>query len=245
MVLAKSGGGNNARNMGAASARTEWIAFLDDDDEWMSNKLERQMEVASGNDIVACRFIARTSKGSAVWPRRLPDRDERFADYLFSRRSFLNGEAAVITSTLLIRRELIERIPFSVLLRRHQEADWVIRTTSKGARIVYAPDPLVIFNDDSGRVRVSTSYNWKQSLDWVRSVRTQMSPRAYAGFLLASSSAAASDQRDWKAFLLILKEAFTLGRPTARHMALYCAMWAMPQGARQSLRSLITPTQRS
>jgi len=245
IVLATSDGGNNARNVGAANAKTEWVAFLDDDDEWLPNKLERQLAVAGDNDIVGCRFIARTSKGEAVWPKRLPAEGERFGDYLFSRRSFFNGEAGVITSTLLVRKQLIERIPFSLQLKRHQETDWVIRTTSQGSRIVYAPESLVIFNDDSGRVRVSTSYNWRQSLEWIRGVRVQMSPRAYSGFLLVSAGAAASDQRDWKAFQPILKEAFTLGRPTARHLLLYFAMWAVPQRMRQSLRSWISLKRRT
>src|SRR5579859_2653801 len=33
-------GPGNARNAGAATARAPWIAFLDDDDEWLPQKLE-------------------------------------------------------------------------------------------------------------------------------------------------------------------------------------------------------------
>ena len=37
-----------ARNAGVDQAKGEWVAFLDDDDEWLPNKIERQLEVAAG-----------------------------------------------------------------------------------------------------------------------------------------------------------------------------------------------------
>lgn len=241
LVLPVNGGANNARNQGATRAETEWIAFLDDDDEWLPEKIERQLAAAAGFDIVSCRFLARTSKGTSTWPKKLPTENEKFGDYLFSRRSIFNGEAAVITSTLLLRKSLFDRIPFSTSLRRHQEADWVIRSAELGARVVYAPEALVVFNDDSGRVRISTSYNWRQSLDWIRNMRSRLGPRAYAGFVLASLGAAASDQGDWNAFPFLLREAFHSGRPTPLHLLLYFGMWAFPQSLRQRVRAALAP----
>jgi glycosyltransferase involved in cell wall biosynthesis len=244
-VLPVNGGANKARNQGAANSTTEWVAFLDDDDEWLPEKIERQLAIGAGYDIVSCRFSVRSAKDTLIWPRRLPAAGERFGDYLFSRRSFFKGDATVTTSTLLVRKCLLDKTPLSTGLRRHQEADWVIRTTDAGARIAYAPESLLIFNDDIGRTRISTSNDWRESLEWVHRMKAHLSPRSYAGFVLATVGAAASSQRDWSAFGFLLRDAFRGGRPALLHLSLYFGMWAFPRSLRHRMRSFLWRTRQS
>ena len=51
-----------ARDFGAKTASAEWIAFLDDDDEWMTLKLELQLATATASNykfpIVSSYLIA-------------------------------------------------------------------------------------------------------------------------------------------------------------------------------------------
>ena len=46
ITLSKNGGVANARNVGTEAAKADWLAFLDSDDLWESDKLERQLALA-------------------------------------------------------------------------------------------------------------------------------------------------------------------------------------------------------
>ena len=74
--LEASVGASTARNFGAAQAHGKWIALLDDDDEWLPTKIERQLmaaeAVGSCLTLVVCSFILKTETTEAMAPRRLP-----------------------------------------------------------------------------------------------------------------------------------------------------------------------------
>jgi glycosyltransferase involved in cell wall biosynthesis len=44
-----NGGVSSARNLGIKAANGDWISLLDSDDEWLPNKLERQIEIITKN----------------------------------------------------------------------------------------------------------------------------------------------------------------------------------------------------
>ncbi len=88
-----------ARNAGIAAATGEWIAFLDDDDIWLSEKLERQVEAAvlTGADLVSCDFVLFDERGdipSSGLPR-WPD-DLSLAEALTIDNYVSGGSAAMI-----------------------------------------------------------------------------------------------------------------------------------------------------
>ena len=92
------------------------MALLDDDDEWLEEKLATQLAVARSSrymhPIVSCRFIARTEHGDVVLPRRGPRIDEAVSDYLFCQRGLFGGEGLVLPSTILAPTALGRRVPF-------------------------------------------------------------------------------------------------------------------------------------
>lgn len=245
VVLPASVGGAQARNIGVDAARGEWIALLDDDDVWLPGKLQRQLAAAGAQArcIVACRVIARSPRGDAVWPRRLPAVGEALGDYLFDRREPFLGESLLQSTMLLAPRALFREVPFQAGLPRHQDWDWVLRATRAGAGVpvVFVPEALAIWHVEDARPTLSGSHGWEDSLAWARQVAPTLSPRAFAGLVLTVTSPFAAREGARGAFWRLLHEARAHGRPRALHLALHGAFWLVPPGLRRAIRRLRHP----
>jgi hypothetical protein len=236
-----------------SEARALWVAFLDDDDEWLPEKLARQYEMARTSShrhpIVACRVIARSPTGDFIWPRRLPRADEAIGDYLFCRTSPFFGEGLVPTNTIFTTRELLQTVPFDCDLRDHEDLDWLLRVSgmrSVGVEFVPGGEPLAIWRIEQQWSRMSDRVDWHYSLGWIRARRNLVTPRAYAAYLLTWLGAAAARTRDRSAFFPLLREAYRHGSPARVELLSYLGYWLAPrklQGraaalfARHSLRS--------
>ncbi|HEY3258214.1 MAG TPA: glycosyltransferase family 2 protein, partial [Gemmatimonadaceae bacterium] len=205
-------GNADARNAGVALARAEWVAFLDDDDEWLPQKLEAQLRMAESgthaHPMVTCRLIARDEDGERIWPRRLPRDGEPLSEYFFCRTSPFTGEGMVINSGILTSRELAVRVPFRSGLERHVDPDWMLRAARvPGAALVFVTetDPLVIWHVEKHRQRITTRPDWMQSLDYCSRNRDLFTPRGYAAFVLHVVGSSAAAQGKTPAFTRLLR----------------------------------------
>lgn len=115
-------GSGEARNTGVDEARSKWVAFLDDDDEWFPQKLEIQLQKAQKSShnypIISCRLIARKEAGDFIWPLRYPRQGEVLSEYMFCQSGFFGGEGQIITSAILTAKELLQKVPFRGDFRR-------------------------------------------------------------------------------------------------------------------------------
>jgi glycosyltransferase involved in cell wall biosynthesis len=249
VTLDKSGGAPNARNVGVSHAQGAWTAFLDDDDEWLPNKLEVQLAVAKGatarTPIVASRLLNRTPRAESVMPRRLPAPGEPMSEYLTVRRGLFYGDGFIQTSTIMAPTELLRRVPFTVGLRRQQELDWTLRAVKQdGVELIVAEEPLVIWHQDEDRERISLEMPWEAQLEWLRANRELFTPRAYAAFTMSVLSSMAATTRSPKVFRELLREARGYGRPGATDYVTFLQIWAIPPGLRRSLRDAIVGRRR-
>jgi glycosyltransferase involved in cell wall biosynthesis len=180
-------GGSEARNAGIRHGRGEFVALLDDDDEWAPDKLQRQVELARKSKkrfpIVTCRLIARRPTGDEIWPARAMRPEESMSEYLLCREaSIRQGEGFIQTSTLLAPRALMQEVPFTANLPRHQDWDWLIRAAvHPGVEFLWVWKPLVIYHFDGYRKSVSSAKSLDPSLQWINTNRL-VTPKARAYF---------------------------------------------------------------
>jgi glycosyltransferase involved in cell wall biosynthesis len=185
--LSSSVGGSQARNIGIRQGCGEFVALLDDDDEWAPEKLSAQLVVARNSKlrfpVITCRLIARRPDGDQVWPRRLMRAGEPMSDYLFCReKSVREGEGFIQTSTLFVPRELMLNIPFTEGLPRHQDWDWLIRAAADpGVEFSWIWEPLVIYHIDSYRKSISSGTVADPSINWING-NCLVTPKARAYF---------------------------------------------------------------
>lgn len=125
-----------ARNTGIRVARGRYIAFLDDDDQWVSHKLARQLQLMPQVDAVLC--AARLSNGRL---RRFPRAVITAAD--------LRRGNPFDPSGLVVSAGLLRATGFDETLRVGEDWDAFIRL-AQGGRIAYVPEPLVLYDASVG-----------------------------------------------------------------------------------------------
>ncbi|WP_328467759.1 glycosyltransferase family 2 protein [Actinoplanes sp. NBC_00393] len=244
VVLPVRGNAPNARNVGAREARGRYVALLDDDDEWLPEKLATQLALAAASPakspVVASRLISRTPRADSVMPRRLPADGEPLSEYFTVRKGLFYGDGFIQTSTILAPAELLRRIPFTVGLRRQQELDWTLRAVrDPDVELIYAAEPLVLWHQDENRHRISLEMPYEQQMTWLRANRELFTPRAYAAFTLSVMSSMAAPSRRGRHFRELLTEARAHGRPGALDYLTHAQIWALPPGLRHRVRDMI------
>ena len=245
VALSEPVGGSEARNTGVREARGSWIAFLDDDDEFLPEKIEKQLSRGEGSlarhPLVTSYFILRSSKLDVIWPRRLPEPDEPMSEYLFCRSSFTRGEGAFQTSTFFCSRELLLETPFKKGLKRHQDWDWLLRIADrKDVKVEAVAEPLSIYYWIPKTESVSKSPDWQFSWRWAQENRDKITPKAYSFFVAAELAPMASEiSPGIGTCLKLLRECLFKGSPTPFALVLFAGYYLFPERLRTRVRTFL------
>lgn len=131
-----------ARNTAIRAARGRYMAFLDDDDEWLEQKLEKQLPLLDRYEAILCAAF--------VDDRRTV---KRFARNEITAADLRRGNS-FDPSTLLARTAVIRDLGFDPSLRVGEDWDAFIRLAQRG-RMGYVREPLIIYTS-AGQERMTT-----------------------------------------------------------------------------------------
>ena len=143
LYCAHTGDPGFLRKIGIWHSSSNWIAFLDSDDEWLASKTSKQLKFAHANKMSIVCSNAWNSK--AHNQRQLYFEHSR--DQYLSFRKMLKSNS-IITSTVLVKRELLESIDLFAhgieVTNCEDYATW-LRILAFGP-IGYIESPLIIYH---------------------------------------------------------------------------------------------------
>jgi glycosyltransferase involved in cell wall biosynthesis len=228
--LPESVGGAEARNIGVRKASGRWIAFLDDDDEWLPSKMQKQLDMAleneSSNVVVVSHYtVKREHAHDMIRPRRAPLQGEPISEYLFK------PGCGFQTSTFFASRSLLLRIPFTPNLKKHQDWDWLLRATADPAvTLLVSHQALATWYDLEAADRVSSSHDWEFSLSWLKNNSALFTRRAYAAFIAkVCLPAAVAQGASWRSLAHLGREFVFRGRPSAVSSIVFITKCLVPR----------------
>ena len=153
----KSLGGGGSRNEGIKKSNGEYIAFLDDDEDWLPQKLSKQIELFSGSTsevgAIDTGFYSISEKNEKIYIS--PEMQGWILEDLL-----MKNKRAPKLSTLICKKKILETVGgFDAKLKSRQDLDLYIRL-SKVCEFQSIDEPLANKRFDAAE-RISTNLNSK------------------------------------------------------------------------------------
>lgn len=156
-VRQENAGPSAARNRGVAESKGEIIAFLDSDDHWMPDKIERQVALmeraGSGMSCVVCNAAVKDASGQSIGNTF----DFAALRFGFAEGVWSNPQDVLATRFLLfnqvvaVRREAFDRVGgFNEKLRVLEDYELSLKLSAIGTWGVIREPLVVKYNDDNG-----------------------------------------------------------------------------------------------
>lgn len=153
-------GANAARNTGLANAKGDFVAYLDDDDEWLPEKLEKQLEAmasyGAGTALIYCGRLVHNDTDGSIHEAKILFLDGEVFDQLIL-SNFIGS-----TSYPLLRTAALREIGgFDPELPASQDFDVWLRIAQKH-RVGFVRESLAKYHIHDGE---SITGNPKKKLD--------------------------------------------------------------------------------
>jgi glycosyltransferase involved in cell wall biosynthesis len=213
-------GASASRNLGVNTATSDFVAFLDDDDEWMKDKVKLQKEAILSKNLDACfsQLIINYGDKQIKYntSARLPNNIRKEICI----ENFIGG-----TISAIIRRELFISISgFDIHFPAREEYDLWIRLIQKGAHIDIVEKPLAIAHRSlNKRIRISSNMeNYEKAIELLnkkhqRLIDAELTPkqqqlrqRKQYEFLAAQAVSIGLRNKSIRYYLLSLQSKFNI-----------------------------------
>ena len=170
------------RNRGIEEATGDLIAFLDADDRWLPNKLERCIAAfgpkPDGSEAkVLFSNVVLTDAGRRILGNRAPYDGQSVLDFILLEGGYIQ------TSSIMMWRHQYPLISFDGSLRRHQDWDFAIRAEMAGCVFVYLHDALVEYSLSESPARISKAVSCEPSLVFFEKYNKMMSKGHVSSFI--------------------------------------------------------------
>ena len=122
-------GGNNARQTGIEQASGNYIALLDDDDEWLPEHIRNMVETIKNINYDYNFCFSKPIwcvDGKEIKPNIIYS-NSGLLSYLFCYNRNKGGFGFLQSSLLLFSKEIALKIPLNKKLKFHQDLEWFIR----------------------------------------------------------------------------------------------------------------------
>jgi len=164
----ESKGGNYARNKGIKAAKGHYVAFLDDDDYWLPEKIEKQVDVMEKHecDLVYCgRTLEIVANEVIQYEDQIP-----LQECTGNISSKILQEIYATTSCIMAKRQkLIDIGMFDEDLRFWQEYELQIRI-AQFHPFYCVCEPLVVYrcNVNDNQRLTNKYYAWRNAVKYIR-----------------------------------------------------------------------------
>lgn len=159
LVNQHNSGANHARNRGLFAAASRYVAFLDSDDLWLPEKLEKQLAAlqdaakANAKPILSATGRYRVDGGGKILARQ-------FGGHILSGEKIRESNFIGTLSSVLVDTGIARQIRgFDETLPASQDWDFFIRLCEH-VQYVGVADPLCVYVDDS-QDRITRDYRRK------------------------------------------------------------------------------------